>query len=261
MDDWSAGYTLEIGTVGAASNSWDQIIDDGVTTSALTVRKSNWWLKSGTYGKFTVGLEGTATYHLLDDADATNTRNFSDAEAAAVAQGRFLLRSNGNGVGGGAFGTGLRWSDILRGVNNGTPGQNGRRNIVRYNSPELYGFVVTASWGEDDMGGVSLTYKNVWGDFQVLGKAGFEHSSDENPASRPVPRFPVKIARGRARPPPSARADRALRLWRLRSPTRRHRSRIQPAGRSNRQNVVHPGWYRAKVLFAWNHDHLRRVSS
>ena len=52
---------------------WDQIIDDGNTTSALTVRKSNWYLKSSTYGKFTVGLEGTATYHLLDDADATNT--------------------------------------------------------------------------------------------------------------------------------------------------------------------------------------------
>ena len=180
MNDWSAGYTLEIGVVGAASNTWDQIIDDGNTKSALTVRKSNWYLKSNTYGKVTVGLEGTATYHLLDDADATNTRNFSDAEAAAVAQGRFFLRSNGNGVGGGAFGTGLRWSDILVSVNNGTPGQNGRRNIVRYDSPELHGFVVTASWGEDDMGGVSLTYKNVWGDFKVLAKAGFEHNSDEN---------------------------------------------------------------------------------
>ena len=74
----------------------DQIIDNGNTTSALTVRKSNWYLKSTTYGQVAVGLEGTATYHLLDDAD-TQTRNFSDAEAAAVAQGRFFLRSNGNG--------------------------------------------------------------------------------------------------------------------------------------------------------------------
>ena len=31
MNDWSAGYTLEIGVVGAASNTWDQIIDDGNT--------------------------------------------------------------------------------------------------------------------------------------------------------------------------------------------------------------------------------------
>ena len=207
MNDWSAGYTLEIGVVGAASNRWDQKIDDGNTKSALTVRKSNWYMKSNTYGKVTVGLEGTATYHLLDDADATNTRNFSDAEAAAVAQGRFFLRSNGNGVGGGAFGTGLRWSDILVSVNNGTPGQNGRRNIVRYDSPELHGFVVTASWGEDDMGDVSLTYKAntiSWGDFKVLAKAGFEHDL----GSRIYiwflfPSLPAKIAHGGARPPPS----------------------------------------------------------
>ena len=136
-------------------------------------------MKSSSYGKVTVGLDGTATYHLLDDADAANTRNYSDAQAAAVAQGAFFLRSNGNGVGGAGFGTGLRWSDILRGVDNGTPGQNGRRNIVRYDSPDIAGFVVTASWGEDDTGGVALTYKNVFGDFKVLGKVGYEQSSDE----------------------------------------------------------------------------------
>jgi hypothetical protein len=127
----------------------------------------------------TVGLEGTATYHLLDDADATNTRSFADAQAAAVAQGAFFLRSGGAGVGGGAFGTGLRWSDILRGVDNGTPGQNGRRNIIRYDSPEIAGFIVTASWGEDDMAGASLTFEKTFGDFNVLAKAGYEHDSDE----------------------------------------------------------------------------------
>lgn len=184
-NDWSAGYTLEIGVQGAPSSQFDQSHSDGIGTgtsasNGMIVRKSNWYLKSNTYGKVTVGLEGTATYHLLDDADGANTRNFADAQAAAVAQGQFFLRSGGNGVGGGAFGTGLRWSDVLRGVDNGTPGQNGRRNIVRYDSPDLAGFVVTASWGEDDMGGVSVTYKNVWGDFKVLGKAGFEHNSDEH---------------------------------------------------------------------------------
>jgi predicted porin len=177
---WSAGYTLEIGVQGAASNKWDQINADGSSPNTLTVRKSNWHLKSDHYGKVTVGLEGTATYHLLDDADSTATRSFSDAQAAAVAQGAFFLRSGGNGVGGGAFGTGLRWSDILRGVDNGTPGQNGRRNIVRYDSPEIAGFVLTASWGEDDMAGVALTFEKTFGDFSVLAKAGYEHNSDEN---------------------------------------------------------------------------------
>lgn len=174
--DWSAGYTLELGTNAHASNRWDQDSEkgDGTVDGQIAIRKSNWWLKSKTFGKFTMGVEGTATYHLLDDADATNTRNYDDAEAAAVAQGRFRLLSGGAGL------NGLRWSDVLRGVNNGTPGQNGRRSVVRYDSPEIAGFVGTFSWGEDDMWGGALTYKGVWGDFKLVAKAGYEHSTDEN---------------------------------------------------------------------------------
>lgn len=184
MPGYSAGYTLEIGTQGDPSNKFDQLGPGNGTGSGapntLVVRKSNWWLKSKDFGKLTVGLDGTATYHLLDDADGTNTRNYSDAQAAAVYQGAFFLRSNGAGVGGTTFGTGLRWSDILRGVDNGTEGQNGRRNIVRYDSPTILGFVMTASWGEDDQAGVSLTYKETWGDFNILARGGWEKSTDEN---------------------------------------------------------------------------------
>ncbi len=102
-----------------------------------------------------------------------NTRNYSDAEAAAVAQARFKLLSGGSNL------NSLRWGDVLRGVNNSTPGQNGRRNIVRYDTPEFAGFVATASWGEDDMWGVALTYKGTVGDFKLVGKAGYEHNADE----------------------------------------------------------------------------------
>ena len=38
-------------------------------TSGVIVRKSNWFIKSKTYGQIAVGQNGTATYHLLDDAD------------------------------------------------------------------------------------------------------------------------------------------------------------------------------------------------
>ena len=67
--DWSAGYTLEVGVVGDASNQWDQI-SSSRNSGVFTLRKSNWWIKSKHLGKLTVGLEGTATYHLLDDAMA-----------------------------------------------------------------------------------------------------------------------------------------------------------------------------------------------
>ena len=66
---YSAGYTLEIGILGAPSNQFTQSAPDGSNSNTLVVRKSNWWLKSKDLGKVTVGLEGTALYHLLDDAD------------------------------------------------------------------------------------------------------------------------------------------------------------------------------------------------
>jgi predicted porin len=199
MPGYSAGYTLEIGAQGDPSNKFDQLGPAGGTGSGapntLVVRKSNWWLKSKDFGKVTVGLEGTATYHLLDDADGANTRNVSDAQAAAVYQGAFFLRSGVAGV------NSLRWSDILRGVDNGTEGQNGRRNIVRYDSPTVAGFVLTASWGEDDQAGVSLTYKNTWGDFNILAKGGWEKSIDENLTGC------APFAALTATPPPTTRQD------------------------------------------------------
>ncbi|HET6388166.1 porin [Hyphomicrobium sp.] len=174
---WSAGYTLELGILGAnssGSSGWNQDNPDGTGNNAVSVRKSSWFIKSNDFGKITVGQDGTALYHLLDDADGVNTRNFSDAQAAAVYQGNFGLRHNGGAIGS------LTWGGVLQGIDNGTVGQDGRRNVIRYDSPAIAGFTVTASWGEDDDWGMALTYANTWGDFKVLGKAGYGQVSDEN---------------------------------------------------------------------------------
>jgi len=171
--DWSAGYTLEVGVAGAASSTFSQ--SSTGTSTSLTLRKSNWYLKSKTYGKLTVGLDGTSTYHLLDDADGANTRNYSDAEAARVALGAFGLRSGGSAAAAGN----LTWGNIMAGYNNGTPGQDGRRNIVKYDSPEFGGFVASVSWGEDDLWDTSLSYKGELHDFKIVGRIGYGESTDQ----------------------------------------------------------------------------------
>src|SRR5271168_4987214 len=114
-------------------------------------------------GQVSVGQNGTATYHLLDDADSTLTRNVDDAEGAAIYLSQFQLRSGGKQIG--AAGFPLRWTDALRGFNNSTPGDSGRRNVVRYDSPTIAGFTGAAAWGEDDIWDLALTYKGEIGDF------------------------------------------------------------------------------------------------
>lgn len=178
--DVSAGYVLELGVDGHPSGQWDQEGPDSkrsqsVPDNAVSVRKSLWFLKSKEWGQVSVGQNGTATYHLLDDADLTLTRNVSDAEGPALFLSQFQLRADGKSVG---FPGELRWSQILRGFNNSTPGQSGRRNVVRYDSPVWQGFSVVAAWGEDDLWDAALTYKNVLGDFSLLARVGYGESTD-----------------------------------------------------------------------------------
>lgn len=170
--DVSAGYVLELGVYGANSTTWNQTTPDGTNSNLVSVRKSSWFLKSNTYGKVTVGQDSTATYHLLDDADTTMTRNFFDGEGAPdYVRPFFIVTAAGDRLG-------LKWSDVLRGFNNSTPGDSGRRNIVRYDSPTFAGFSVAATWGEDDIWDMALVYTGQWKDFQATARAGYGRSTD-----------------------------------------------------------------------------------
>ncbi|HVX37456.1 MAG TPA: porin, partial [Hyphomicrobium sp.] len=76
----SAGYLLELGVFGGNGGKWDQNTPDGSNPNSVAVRKSSWFLMNKQLGKLTVGQDGTSTYHLLDEADTTMTRNFFDGE-------------------------------------------------------------------------------------------------------------------------------------------------------------------------------------
>ncbi|MFT3729871.1 MAG: porin [Hyphomicrobium sp.] len=175
--DWSAGYVLELGVWGGNGSKIDQNSPDGSTSAnSVSVRKSSWFVKSNTYGKVTVGQDSTTTYHLLDDADTTMTRNFYDGEGAPdYVQSFFLRDKSGNKVG---SGSGLTWGGILRGFNNSTPGDDGRRNIVRYDTPTVAGFSIAAAWGEDDIWDIALVYKAKFGDFDFNARTGYGQSTD-----------------------------------------------------------------------------------
>jgi len=90
-----------------------------------------------------------------------------------VALGAFQLRSGGKVVG-----ATLKWTDIMRGFDNSTPGQSGRRDVVRYDSPAWEGFTASWAWGEDDLWDAALTYKGSWNGISVLAKVGYGESTD-----------------------------------------------------------------------------------
>jgi len=176
--DWTAGYILEVGVQGHPSNRWDQ---DNIASQsgseanrefALNLRKSNWYFKSKRYGKLAVGLEAMATYHLLDDADPTMTRNVNDVEGAGVFLAAFRLRSGGQYIGN------LRWTDALRGIANTTPGDGLRRDVIRYDTPEWHGFSGAAAIGETYIGDLMAQYKGDIGDYSLIVRGGYGWSND-----------------------------------------------------------------------------------
>jgi predicted porin len=169
-DGWSAGYILEIGLNGADSKTFSQESDGNANN--LVLRKSAWYVKSKDLGKLTVGKFDTATYHLIDNVDTLLTRNVSDYEAAGVAIGAFQIRS------GGAFVGTTKWTDIMSGFQNASPGQSGLRNVVRYDTPSIANFVGSASWGEDDQWEIALNYRGEVGDFKINGGIGYGESTD-----------------------------------------------------------------------------------
>jgi predicted porin len=173
-DDWSAGYTLEIGVRDTKSSSYSQTTDEGGT--GLDIRKSSWFIKSKTYGKMTVGRDGGATYHLLDDSDFTNTRYYADAESlATIGIGGFNVVTHG-------VNTGLTWGgatgSILARGNTDIPGNGERPDIVRYDTPVFKGFSASASWGEDDVWDTALIYEGEFHDFKVAGRIGYAEYTD-----------------------------------------------------------------------------------
>ena len=168
-DGWTAGYILEIGINGAGSKSFSQ---DSAGTTSVTNRKAAWFIKSKELGKVTVGKFDPATYHLLDNVDVLLTRNVSDYEAAGIHIGAFKIRQNGQ------FVNNTTWTQIMGGFNNGSPGQTGLRNVVRYDTPTFAGFVGSASWGEDDQWELALNYRGEIGDFKLAGALGYGASTD-----------------------------------------------------------------------------------
>jgi predicted porin len=172
-NDLSAGYTLEIGVRTTRSSTYRQDNDEGTGATGLDIRKSSWFIKSKTYGQLTVGRDGSATYHILDDANITNTRYYADAESLPTVGIAGFFVTTGAGT------SSLTWSNIMSRASNNSPGNGERPDIVRYNSPEFGGFTAVAAYGEDDMWDAALVYEKEHGDFELAFRIGYAEYTDE----------------------------------------------------------------------------------
>ncbi|MCB1506465.1 MAG: porin [Hyphomicrobiaceae bacterium] len=175
--DWSAGYLIELGITGSRSDSATADLDDGSGGNAVGVRHSAWYLKSKTLGKVTVGQFSTATDGLLD-AHVANIGHFMGENSPAMV-GAFNLRTAGGG-------TGPQLRNMMGGnsTDSAQIGEGNRMNVVRYDSPALAGFTLSASWGEDDQWDVALRYAGEFSGFKLAANVGYQEWRDGNNSER-----------------------------------------------------------------------------
>lgn len=160
---WSAGYLIEIGVFSAFNHTQSATSDDG-TGSGMNLRKSELWIKNAQLGKVSLGLGSSAT----DDLAFYGQLGVSAAafQPDVYAGGGFQFRNSAGAL------TGL----TIRGMS--VAWDNPRTDRIRYDSPTIAGFVLSASWGEDDFSDVALRYNGTAGDFKLKGGAGYSVNDD-----------------------------------------------------------------------------------
>jgi hypothetical protein len=162
---WSAGYELVLRVRDNLSDAVDQDNDNDVTGEGnFTIWQSHWFIENEKLGKVSVGRASRVT-------DTAPENDLSEAAVAGYAGvqdigGGFLLRTKGGDL------IDLAWGDVGNHFNGDTA------NLVRYDTPELMGFVASVSWGEDDIWDVGLKYEGEGGGFKLAASIAYTEITD-----------------------------------------------------------------------------------
>ena len=161
---------------GAQGPAVDPLTQQGdLTSSAVTVLQSFWFIKSDHLGKVSVGRQSQAsdnTAILVDGSGSLVPANWVAFDVNA-----FQIYNSAGG------GTGLTWGNAgsCRGMGGAWGDCNGlTREAVRYDSPVYGGFSVSASWGDDDFWDVAARYAGEHAGIKVAAAAAYNEWSDGN---------------------------------------------------------------------------------
>ncbi len=163
--DWSAGYKIEIEVESASSVGVDRDTDDN---TGFNLRKSFLYVKSKTLGKLSIGQNSVATDDITHDTQTSKTSKFVQPD---IKYGRDFELVNSTG---GLIGT--EWGQLCgAGTSDGDQcfDVGGRQNSIRYDTPTIGGFKLSAAWGENDFWDVALRYKGKFDQFKVGAGIGY----------------------------------------------------------------------------------------
>lgn len=173
--DVTAGFSILIRLQDSLSGEVSQD-DDDTGLDPLLLWEANWFLESKSLGKVTVGLASRVSDG-APEQDLSETGLAGYVGAQDVGGGMALRRSADGAL------IDIGWGDLISHYNGDTA------NIVRYDTPTLAGFTLSASWGEDDIWDVGANYEGAFGNFQVAGAIAYTEITDEDDSNIVVGSF------------------------------------------------------------------------
>jgi hypothetical protein len=162
---WLTGYRVEIEFKDSSSAEVYNDGDEGSTAQEIRIRHSYWFIESEKLGRVSVGQQSPAT----DDITIINL-GAQMSDAALHYNNNFGLRLNLY------FGltTDLTWGQFAHNVD------TLRGDFVRYDSPSIYGFVLSAAAGENDVWDVALRYRADWDSIRFVSGVGYMVSEESD---------------------------------------------------------------------------------
>ncbi|MFA5952737.1 MAG: porin [Hyphomicrobium sp.] len=180
---WTAGYLLRIQdlTGNAFSGGSTAINQQNATRNdGLNVQMSLWYLQSKDYGKLSVGRQAHAAKSAAMFTDQSGTQiidNYTFLDGFP----QFVVRTGGD-----LTPASLSWGQLgfcyTLGVPLGGDCNGIVQNGVRYDTPTIGGFTLSASWGEDDFWELGGRYAGEVAGFKLALGVGYTNISDEGSA-------------------------------------------------------------------------------
>jgi len=169
---WTVGYNLEFGVSDALSSQVDQNNDEvgaaatasSVGSETLNIRLANWYIESTRLGRLTVGQASTASDGISEISLHNNVGGTVGSTAYARSFG--VLGTADLGLAATA-----RWGDIASNLSGLS-----RDDVIRYDTPAIMGFILSTSWGDDDLWDVALRFTREWNSIRMAGGVAYAHA-------------------------------------------------------------------------------------
>jgi predicted porin len=148
---WTAGYNMEFDLFGDSNSNNVSVNDDEGGVDDLRIRKNELWVESERLGRVTLGQGSSA-------ADGINEIVLGNSMIdAGVSYGGNITVVGANVL--------EDFADNLDGA---------RIDRVRYDTPTIYGFILSASWGEDDVYDVALRFKKEFNSIRIAAGVAYQ---------------------------------------------------------------------------------------